>query len=60
MKIALLSMALLESNLLPASDKIPELRVEALCQSTVATDKAMGLDEAQSFGEQYRHRSQRL
>jgi hypothetical protein len=51
MKIALLSMALLGSNLVPASDKVPELRVEALCQSTVATDKAMGLDEAQSFGD---------
>jgi hypothetical protein len=49
MKIALLSMALLGGQVLLASDKVPELRAQALCQSTTATDKAMGLALAQSF-----------
>jgi len=50
MKVALLSMALLSSQLaIPVSDRVPQLNVEATCKATVATDKAMGLDLAQSF-----------
>jgi hypothetical protein len=50
MKIVLLSMAMIGSQLVtPVSDRVPKLNVEATCKATVATDKAMGLDLAQSF-----------
>ncbi len=51
MKIAALSAALLGSQLfvMPISDRVPELKVEALCKATSADDKAMGLALAQSF-----------
>ena len=50
MKIALLLMAMIGSQLvIPVSDRVPQLNVEATCKATVATDKAMGLDLAQSF-----------
>ena len=50
MKIALLSMAVLGTQLtIPVSDRVPQLNVEGLCRATVATDKAMGLDLAQSY-----------
>ncbi|WMT72450.1 hypothetical protein [Bradyrhizobium sp. Ash2021] len=50
MKIALLSMAMLGSQLVtPVSDRVPKLNVEATCKASVATDKAMGLDLAQSY-----------
>ena len=50
MKIALLSMAMLGGQLVtPVSDRIPKLNVEATCKASVATDKAMGLDLAQSY-----------
>jgi hypothetical protein len=50
MKIVLLSMAMIGSQLVtPVSDRVPRLNVEATCKATVATDKAMGLDLAQSF-----------
>jgi hypothetical protein len=50
MKVVLLSMALIGSQLVtPVSDRIPKLDVEATCKATVATDKAMGLDLAQSY-----------
>lgn len=52
MKAALLSLALLGSNSpIPISDRMPELKVEALCQSTTAIDKAMGLSESQSLAD---------
>jgi len=52
MKAALLSLALLGSNLPTlVSDRVPELKVEALCQATTAIDKEMGLSEAQSFAD---------
>ena len=50
MKIALLSMAMIGSQLVtPVSDRVPKLNVEATCKATVATDKSMALDLAQSF-----------
>ncbi|PIT00542.1 hypothetical protein TSA1_07040 [Bradyrhizobium nitroreducens] len=50
MKIALLSLAMLGGQLVtPVSDRVPKLNVEATCKATVATDKAMGLDLAQSY-----------
>jgi hypothetical protein len=50
MKITLQSMAMIGSQLvIPVSDRVPKLNVEATCKATVATDKAMGLDLAQSF-----------
>ncbi|BAL75178.1 hypothetical protein [Bradyrhizobium cosmicum] len=52
MKAALLSLALLGSNSsIPVADRMPELKVEALCQATTAIDKAMGLSEAQSLAD---------
>ena len=52
MKIALLSAAFLGSQLvMPVSDRVPELNVEAQCKATSATDKAMGLALAQSFAD---------
>lgn len=49
MKIILISAAMLAGqSLIPASDRVPELKVEALCQATSDTDKAMGLALAQS------------
>ncbi|MDA9504021.1 hypothetical protein XI09_04415 [Bradyrhizobium sp. CCBAU 11386] len=52
MKAALLSLALFGSNLsIPISDRVPELKVEALCQATTAIDKEMGLSEAQSLAD---------
>jgi len=49
MRAALLSLALLGSQAVLASERVPELNVEATCKSTSATDKAMGLVLAQSF-----------
>lgn len=46
----LFSMAMLISqSVIPVSDRVPELKVEALCKATTETDKAMGLALAQSF-----------
>lgn len=50
MRAALLSLALLGSQSVLASDRVPKLNVEAMCKATAATDKAMGLALAQSFG----------
>jgi hypothetical protein len=51
MKIATLSAALLGGHffVMPVSDRVPELKAEALCRATTADDKAMGLALAQSF-----------
>jgi hypothetical protein len=50
MKIALLSMAMLGTQLvIPVSDRVPKLNVEATCRASVAADKAMGLVLAQSY-----------
>ena len=51
MKLAALSAALLGSQLIvmPVSDRVPELKVEASCRATTATDKTMGLALSQSF-----------
>lgn len=52
MNAALFSLALLASpSLVEISDRIPELKVEALCKATTETDKAMGLALAQSFAD---------
>lgn len=52
MNATLLSLALLGSSILvPVSDRVPELKVEALCQATTALDKSMGLSEPQSFSD---------
>ncbi|WP_027523841.1 hypothetical protein [Bradyrhizobium sp. Ec3.3] len=52
MKTALLSLALLASTApIPISDRVPELKVEALCKATSETDKAMGLALAQSVAD---------
>jgi hypothetical protein len=49
MKVALLSLALLGGqSVVPISDRLPNLNVEALCKETSAVDKAMDLAEAQS------------
>lgn len=50
MKIALLSMAMIGGQLvIPVSDRVPKLNVEATCKATVATDKAMGLALPQTY-----------
>lgn len=50
MKATLLSLALLTGqSVIPVSDRMPDLGVEALCKSTIATDKEMGLALPQSF-----------
>jgi hypothetical protein len=52
MKAALLLLAMLGSDaVIPVSDRVPELNVEALCKETAAADKAMGLAEPQSFAD---------
>ncbi|MBB4367281.1 hypothetical protein GGD63_000050 [Bradyrhizobium sp. cir1] len=49
MKVILFSLAMLGSHsLIPISDRVPELKIEALCKTTSETDKAMGLALAQS------------
>jgi hypothetical protein len=56
MRIAVLSMALLGNELAtPVSDRVPQLNVEATCKATVATDKATGLDLAQSMDDRSNH-----
>src|SRR5258708_39865202 len=59
MKIAELSAALLGSQLfvMPVSDRVPELKAEALCRATTGDDKAMGLALAQSFADCMRDES---
>jgi hypothetical protein len=50
MKIALLSVAMIGSQVvIPVSDRVPRLNVEASCKASVAADKAMGLVLAQSY-----------
>jgi hypothetical protein len=53
MKIAALFAALLGSQLfvMPVSDRVPELKVEAMCKATTADDKANGLALPQSFAD---------
>ena len=52
MKAALLSLALLASSApIPVSERVPELKIEALCKATSETDKAMGLALAQSVAD---------
>ncbi|WP_315701142.1 MULTISPECIES: hypothetical protein [unclassified Bradyrhizobium] len=52
MKIVLISAAMLAGqSLIAVSDRVPELKVEALCQATSDTDKAMGLALAQSVSD---------
>lgn len=52
MKAVLFSLGLLASHsLIPVSDRLPELKIEALCEATSETDKAMGLALAQSFAD---------
>ena len=49
MNSMLFSFALLASPMvIPVSDRVPELKVEALCKATSETDKAMGLALAQT------------
>lgn len=50
MKAALLSLALLggQSAIL-VSDRVPHLRIEALCKATAADDKENGIVLGQSF-----------
>lgn len=59
MKIVALSAAFLGSQLfvMPISDRVPELKVEALCKATTADDKAMGLALSQSFADCMRDES---
>jgi hypothetical protein len=50
MKVVLLSLAMIGSPMvIPVSDSVPKLDVEAMCKTTVATDKAMSVDLAQSY-----------
>jgi len=52
MNSILFSFALLASPMvIPVSDRVPDLKVEALCKSTSETDKAMGLVLAQSYSD---------
>ena len=52
MNSMLFSFALLASPMvIPVSDRVPDLKVEALCKSTSETDKAMGLALAQSYSD---------
>ncbi|UPJ64623.1 hypothetical protein [Bradyrhizobium sp. 191] len=52
MNATIFSLALLaSSSLLEVSDKVPELKVEALCKATSETDKAMALALPQSFSD---------
>ncbi|MBR0785142.1 hypothetical protein [Bradyrhizobium iriomotense] len=53
MSMAALSAALLGAQLfvMPVSDRVPELKVEATCKATTAVDKAMGLALPQSFAD---------
>jgi hypothetical protein len=53
MKAAFLMLSLLGAQpaALPVSDQVPSLNVEALCKSTSADDKAMGLAEAQDLSD---------
>ncbi|MBB4372470.1 hypothetical protein GGD63_005278 [Bradyrhizobium sp. cir1] len=59
MTIAALSAALLGTQLfvMPVSDRVPELKVEATCKATTADDKAMGLALPQSFADCMRDES---
>ncbi|NGX97901.1 MAG: hypothetical protein G4V63_22630 [Candidatus Afipia apatlaquensis] len=48
----LFSVAILAGlSVIPVSDRVPELKVKALCKATSETDKAMGLALAQSFSD---------
>ncbi|MCC8938034.1 hypothetical protein [Bradyrhizobium ivorense] len=50
MKIALLSMVMIGSQLvIPVSDRIPKLDVEATCKATVAADNAANLVLSQDY-----------
>jgi hypothetical protein len=50
MKAALLSLALLGGqSVIPVSDSVPHLNVEATCKAAAATDKEMGLALGQSY-----------
>jgi hypothetical protein len=49
MRVTLPLLVLLGCQPVLASDRAPKLNVEALCKTTTATDKAMGLVLAQSF-----------
>ena len=52
MKIALLSLALLgQPAMIPISDKVPVLNVEAGCKATEDEAKAQGLTAVQSFSD---------
>ncbi|UVO26482.1 hypothetical protein [Bradyrhizobium arachidis] len=53
MKMAALFAALLGSQLfvIPVSERVPELKVEATCKATTADDKANGLALPQSFAD---------
>jgi len=49
MKAALLTLALLGGQpVIPVSDRVPHLNVEALCKATAADDKANGIALGQS------------
>lgn len=52
MNATLLSLALLGSSVLvPVSDRVPEMNVEALCQATTVLDKSMGVSAPQSLSD---------
>jgi hypothetical protein len=52
MKVAFLSLALLgQSAIIPISDKVPVLNVEAGCKATVEEAKAQGLTAVESFSD---------
>jgi hypothetical protein len=49
-KVALISLVLLGGqSVIPVSDRVPHLNVEALCKATAADDKANGIVLGQSF-----------
>jgi hypothetical protein len=46
---AIMAIAVSTQLLIPISDTVPKLNVEATCRGSVEADKAMGLDLPQSF-----------
>jgi hypothetical protein len=46
---AIMAIAVSTQLLIPISDAVPKLNVEATCKGSVEADKAMGLDLPQSF-----------
>jgi len=51
MKAAFLSLALIAGPVIPASDRVPQSNVDALCKPTTDADKTMGLSNPQRLAD---------